>query len=221
MEEQTKEKTKMPEKKEVSVEKQILILFAVLFILFAGFLIAIKYANTPKSESFEYKDFTIHKTLLEGTELNFYFIKIQVPGREPSNLMFRNDPRNLTDISINLSDDAFDDLVRAWVTFYPHENDKSAALIAAIEVERFLSSVAVPTKFGSVIDDESSLYPFVTCEGATRKTRTVEIRLGNKTGVYSEGDCIVVEGENFPDLIRAADRLAYHWLEELFIEKVK
>jgi len=55
MEEQTKEETKMPEKKGASVEKQILILFVVLFIFFAGFLIAVKYANTPKSESFEYK----------------------------------------------------------------------------------------------------------------------------------------------------------------------
>ena len=39
------------------------------------------------------------------------------------------------------------------------------------------------------------------------------LRVGEKTEVYLDNGCIIVEGQNEDELTRSADRLVYHVLE--------
>ena len=63
-------------------------------------------------------------------------------------------------------------------------------------------------------------YPQKTCDDVTDSVRVVDIRRGNETRIYSENGCIIIEGLEDNDMIRAADRLTYYWLDKLFIQKL-
>ena len=201
-----------------SIEKQVLVLFIVLIIIFGGFLIGIKISERikAKANTFEYKEFTVHKARLEGTIVDFYFIPIQVAGGVKTNLMFRTDPRELENLTVELNDSIFKKIKRVWITTNPEYD--SDAIIAAGEIGRLTTNVDITT--GYALTEEIGEFPKKTCEDATSTERVVDIRLGNQTKIYSEGNCIIVEAESNSGMIRAADKLAYYWFEQLFIRKI-
>lgn len=58
----------------------------------------------------------------------------------------------------------------------------------------------------------SKSVPIKTCDDANDEVAVIEVRLGNETKIYSEGECIIVEGTNEKEILMAADKLAYSLL---------
>ncbi len=214
-------KEEKPKKKAWTWEKQSMVLFGVLMVVFLVFIGAAYLGEKfkDKGDSFEYNDFTVHKARLEGTTVDFYFIPINVIGvGEAVNVMFRSDPRDVENISLSLGGNALGGISKVWITTSPEYD--SAAVIAQGEIGRMTAAVAITT--GYALTEEVGEFPKKTCKDATDSVRVIDIRVGNETRVYSEseGNCIVVEADNSEDTIKAADKLAYYWLEQLFIKKI-
>lgn len=201
------------------VEKQVIWLFVILGIVFIGVVagVIIKDKIAAKGESFEWRDFTVHKARLEGTIVDFYFIPIQVSGGQNGNVMFRSDPREIENITLEIEAELLQGITKVWITTDPDYD--SDAVIAAGEIGRLTAAVAIPTDYALI--SEIGEFPKKTCEDATKSIRIIDIRLGNQTKVYADGNCIIVEADTNNGMIEAADRLAYHWLESLFIKKIK
>ena len=208
-----------PKSKLNPVERQVIWLFVILGIVFIGVVagVIIKEKIAAKGESFEWNDFTVHKARLEGTIVDFYFIPIQVSGGQKGNVMFRSDPREIENITLEIESDLLKNITEIWVTTNPDYD--SDAVIAAGEIGRLTAGVAIPTDYA--LTSEIGEFPKKTCEDATESIRIIDIRLGNQTRVYAEDNCIIIEADTNKGMIEAADRLAYHWLESLFIKRIK
>lgn len=220
-----KKKAKKGDKKESGkklklkpIEKQVIWLFVILAVVLGGIIlgVVVKEKIASKADSFEWSDFTVYKTRLEGTTVDFYFIPIQVAGGQKGNMMFRSDPRAVENISLDIDEELFKRISMIWVTTDPEYD--SDAVIAAGEIGRLTAGVSIPTDYALI--SEVGEFPKITCEDATKTIRVIDIRLGNETRVYAEDNCIIVEADSNNGMIEAADKLAYHWLEMLFIKKV-
>jgi len=64
----------------------------------------------------------------------------------------------------------------------------------------------------TAVSEEYEDKDVVKCEYATDANTIIFVTLGEETRIYGDGYCIVVEGTDEDELIRAADRLAYHLL---------
>ena len=198
-------------KKGMSVDKQALILFAVLMLVFASFLVSYYYFKP--STSFKYGDFTVHKTKLEGTTVDFYLIPLKIGNNEPFNLMLRKDPREIENITFEVNGSFWGGMKGIWIT--TDANYTSDATIASGEIGRFVKGIGLRSDYAltSKIGD----YPEITCSNATKEIRVVDLRLGNETRVYEQDNCLIVEGADYDGMVKAADKLVMGWLERLYL----
>ncbi|MBI2133730.1 hypothetical protein HYU11_03550 [Candidatus Woesearchaeota archaeon] len=51
--------------------------------------------------------------------------------------------------------------------------------------------------------------PVISCNNATSSVPVIMFREGNETGIYKEGDCIIIESSDSDGFIKARDRLFY------------
>ena len=158
--------------------------------------------------SYKYNDFKIQK-IPTGWATWAY------KDDQPYYLQLRHDPKTLEDINI---DEEVRDLVLSKntliVTVDP--NLTSRSVIGAIEIANVLGRrlglyniqvVGAVTKFaneGTVV---------ATCNDVNEAKNVVLLNLGNKTEVYLDNNCIIVEGVTEEDITRSADRLIYEVLE--------
>ncbi len=54
--------------------------------------------------------------------------------------------------------------------------------------------------------------PIKSCKDATENVAVIEIRLGDKTKIYSEEECVIIEGTDRGEIVKAADKLTYQLL---------
>ena len=190
--------------------RQVIALFAVLILVLAAFIVS--YNLFKSSSSFKYGDFKVYKTR-QGTTVDFYFIPVKTSSKNSFSIMMRNDPRKIENIMMNSSSIMWGSITKVIVT--TNENYTSDAAIASGEIGRFSSGIGLNTSYAltSPLGD----YPAITCQNATKATRVIDLRLGNQTRVYGEGYCIVAEGEDYPSMIKAAERLMIGWLNRLYI----
>lgn len=55
-------------------------------------------------------------------------------------------------------------------------------------------------------------YPEITCKNATLNQTVIYLKIGNKTQIYNDSFCVIVEGLNDTEVVKAADRLVYNLL---------
>ena len=77
------------------------------------------------------------------------------------------------------------------------------AEISKITGNKFLYNIPTRGAFSYFNGDN----PYVTCEGATKNKAVILLKLSDKTEVYSEGECIIVQGTDEDEIIKAATRL--------------
>ena len=197
-------------KKETPVEKQVIVLFAVLAIIFVSFLVSYQYFKP--SNSFKYHDFTVYKQKLEGTTVDFYILPLKIGDKAPTNLMIRNDPREIENMTFEVNESFWRGMRGLLIT--TDVNYTSLATIAAGEIGSFVGLIGVEADYG--FTTEIGGYPTITCADATNVTKVIDIRLGNETKVYSEGDCMIVEGVDYDSMIKASDKVVITWLERIY-----
>jgi hypothetical protein len=93
-------------------------------------------------------------------------------------------------------------------------NYTSLATIAAGEIGGFVKLIGLKTDYGFTTEVDG--YTKITCADATNVTKVIDLRIGNETRVYSEGDCMIVEGTDYDSMIKASDKVVITWLERIY-----
>jgi hypothetical protein len=55
----------------------------------------------------------------------------------------------------------------------------------------------------------NATFPLATCKDATNATLVIWLRKGMVNGIFSEGNCIVVQGKDEDELLRSAEKFTY------------
>ena len=193
------------------VERQVMWLFAIFGVLILGFLIGY-FLLLPKPY-FEYHGLKVYPTKLEGFSTIFYALPLKSASGNNGTLVLRSDPRRLENITLNINESLYGGIEKIWFTTDP--DMPSSSTLAMGEIGRFVTFMGVNTSFA--LTRNSTNIDQIDCTNATSSVRVIEIRLGNETRVYSEGYCIIVEGEDSENVIAAADRLTFSWVERILI----
>ena len=194
-------------KKERQLEKQIITVFVILALVFAGFLIA--YNLFKPKPYFNFEGMTVYNARMEGIKTLFYIIPISGGGQR-ADIVLRHDPRTLGNISVSVNESLYG-ISQVWVTIPPEYS--SDAVIAANDIGSFTSKIGLQTNFS--LTNSSTGYAEITCENATKETRVFLMDLGNETQVFEDKNCIIIRGENYESLVKASDALVFNWLLKL------
>lgn len=120
-----------------------------------------------------------------------------------------NDPASLEDIPVDrtarnmLLDDR-----QVFVTWDPKPEYTITTAFAYDDINKVIDS---PDLFNLPVN-VSQTQPFnnftvKTCADARRQETVIWLKYGNETGIATEGNCILLQGEDEKDILRAADRL--------------
>lgn len=200
-----------PEKIKI-MDRQSITLLVILVLVLATFIAA--YLILKPKPYFEYEQLKIYPVkYAEG--MIFYSIPMSFNfGNyiQDSNVVLRNDPRNLANISYSVNSSLFR-MIGIGFTMDPSLT--SNAVIAAQEISKFAETLRLPTAFAVTQDPEGKVNAVLNCENATNLTRIVRVEIGNETRVYGNANCIIVEGEDYDRLIKASDKLTFEWLKTM------
>lgn len=166
----------------------------------------------PKSYQYSNGDVIFDVEVIDEINTNIYFT---LGGTEqPYILNLRNDPVSLEDIpaSGNLGTRVLGSK-GVFITIDPYTNLTATTAIAALEIDGVIDNELLYNKtVASAMTSEYQDYPVITCDMANNDYIVIYLMLGDQTAVYSDGYCIVVEGTDEDELVRAADRLVLHLL---------
>jgi hypothetical protein len=131
---------------------------------------------------------------------------------------FRNGPKELEDLFIE--DDVRKKIIskeKLFITINPELDAK--AVLATVEVGRVVGNAEwgifkIPTEVATTVETGTSR-PVKTCKSTSSRIGVILFRIGETTSVTSEDECIIVEGKDSDELIKAADKLAYTLLNVL------
>ena len=166
----------------------------------------------PKEYQYSNGEISFDVEVLNDIDTNIYFTLGS--SNEPFVLNLRNDPASLEDISVtgNLASRVIGSQ-GVFITIDPYTNLTSTTAIAALEIDGVIDNKLLYNKtVASAMTTEYLEYPVITCDMANNDYVVIYLVLGEQTAVYSDGYCIVVEGTDEEELIRAADRLVLNLL---------
>lgn len=188
----------------------IMIIFAV--INFKKPILTNRYIYTsPSGEQFQF----IKNKIGDITHHTLTIYTIDKTGKHQYDTPFINDPYSLEDIKIfgDVKDKILDKQ-GIFVTLDPDSNSKS--VLAAIEITRVIGTndygvFKIPTQ-AATFKQTNTTFPYVNCANATKQIGVIYLFVGNETRIASLGECVVVEGKDYDELIKAADKLTLHLL---------
>src|SRR3989344_365991 len=192
-----------------------IVLFGGLFYLFEeSSIFGNKYTYTNKETGSKYS-FVREKINNDLTMNILTTYSIYKGAGHKYDIPFRNSPKDLENIPVDA--DIKKKIIakqRLYITLDPELEGK--ATIASVEIGRILGTAEwgvfqIPTGVGTTRKTNTT-YPVITCMNSSPRTGVLWLRLGNTTHVISDKDCIIIEGKNYNDLIKAADKLAYNLL---------
>ncbi|MBI2508202.1 hypothetical protein HYV89_04580 [Candidatus Woesearchaeota archaeon] len=185
-------------------ERNIMIIVAVVLALAAlSPLVIIKNPN-----EYEYNNFKLQKSPTG-------WVTWAYKGEQPYLLQLRHDPKTLENITV---DDRIRDLVLSKpalaTTIDP--NLTSRAVLGAIDIANILGRrlglygiqvIGATTEFAN-----NGTY-VIDCSDVQKDLNVAVLKLGEKTEIKLEGNCIIIQGATEEDINRAADRFIYEIIE--------
>ena len=188
-------------------------LFVMIFIIGAiivGFFIAGSLAGdgTDEGPEISYKKYNGFNMInISG----MWYTQIQLPDSENvHDIEMRNSPWEVEHVPI--SEDVMAPTLNSsliYLTIDP--NMTSLGVVAMIEVGRITGDkydlLNIPTR--GALTEKGKGAPYVTCQNATEDTRVILFRTADATQVWEDEGCIIVEGTNATQLVKAADRFTY------------
>ena len=179
-------------------KKQIIIIFIVLILGLGAYYL---YNSNNRENVFKYNGYDIYQTAPTVYNIKF-FLKNDI---NPHYISIRYDPRDLDYIKVE--PDLKQRLLRdeVYITLSPELTSESVigvAEIAKIVGNQFLFNTLVKTALTYKKDDIS----VITCDNVTVKTSVMMLQLAEKTGVYEDSDCIIVEGPTEEEIIKASTK---------------
>jgi len=141
---------------------------------------------------------------------NLWYMQLKSPqGTRLYNMALRYGPRDLEDIKIKgrLNSKLLDNATDYYVTFNPTGANFSHVALAAGDFNQHMVNVFFKMPIAACDKNETlacSIRPIITCEN--KEKIVLYIKEANKTNVYYDDNCIVVEGNGF-ELVKGVDRV--------------
>lgn len=153
--------------------------------------------------TFEYKGY-----LFAEDDQGFFWVRGVINGKETP-VVFRSDPRNLSDIYI--TSDASQRLLEAkkvYIAYNPNKHSSSKMNIANYQLSRLFAALKIPVvaAFSEDTDPISPDIPVRECKNSKDLVPIIMLDIGDETKITS-GDCVYVRGKDYDALILAADKL--------------
>ncbi len=158
---------------------------------------------------FTYHGFDVRKVQDNGVS---YKIEFTLPNNpQPYIISVRNDPRELESIPVeeNLKEKVIKK--ELFITMEPEPVSTGVTIIASLELARITGAQELfnlPTTGALFRPVEGKNVTLKTCADTSQQTAIVYLKPGNATQIYSENDCVIIEGTDEYELIKGADRLA-------------
>ena len=186
--------------------------FVVTLLIIVGFIVIVLGSifflggeDEPGVETYTYNGFTVLN--ISGQ----WYTQIEMPGRGTvHNIEMRNGPMQVEDVPLQAG---VIERIESSQTIYltTHPDSGAKIVVAMIEIGRLTGDrydlLNIPTHGALTERSNESLY--VTCSNATQDTTVIDFRVGDITKVYQEDGCIIVQGSDDDDVIRASDRVGY------------
>lgn len=195
-------------------DKQIKIIIYVLIGLLIV-LVAYVYLTQQKVTpgTYKYKDFEIQQ-IDEGTGIS-YKIKLFI-GEDPTAYYIntRYDPEQVEDIP---SEDINDKIIgkkEVFIVIDPYANLTGQTTLAALEIDKFIDNrylFNIPVN--SAFTEDYQNMTVKTCGNANNETAVIWLKLGDETRIYSDKECVILEGKTQEDLIKLATLLNFKLLK--------
>ena len=147
---------------------------------------------------------------------NLWYTQFKSPkGSRLYNVQFRYGPKDVEDIKISgkLNSSLFDNATSYYATFNPKGNDFSHVALAVGDFNQHMTNIFFKQPIAACDKNETfdcKNRPIVACNNT--KDLVLYVTEDNKSKVYYNNNCIVVEGTGF-DLVKEVDRVLYDFYE--------
>jgi hypothetical protein len=197
----------------MNTEKSATIFLISIFIILVavGAFMVLK-KNDDNLDEYVYNNFRVFKN-----QDTIGYTIIAYTGDQPYHLQLRNDPKNTENISI---DPRVRDLIlQKEAIFFTMDPDYNSipVLGASGMANIFGRRLGLYDKrvFGAITRETNSSEGniVVDCNNVTSRSNIVKLQIEEKTKVYIDNGCIIVQGSNEWEVVRASDRLIYQALE--------
>jgi len=211
MVEEEKEANGFPEKGEGGKNLKNSSIIIIATIIIVGLIIlffSIKYLYHPETveEKYDYNGFTFTKVPSYG----LWFTEIQKENKI-FRIPFRYSPMEVQDIPVDR--DVYSIIFNSKVIYTTVPNNlSSVAVIALTELGRITGTrygiLNIPS-IGALTHSKGDETPVKTCEDAVNGTGVILFDVGNETKIYLKEECVIVQGTDEWEIVRAADRLTF------------
>ncbi|MDD4878676.1 MAG: hypothetical protein PHO02_06625 [Candidatus Nanoarchaeia archaeon] len=122
-----------------------------------------------------------------------------------------NDPAKLEKVGIDRSakNKILDDN-QVFITWPPTEDFKQTTVFMYHNLKKVISEpdiFNIPASFA--VTSEYKNNTVMDCADAKEKASVIKLQLGEPTAVLTEGNCIILQGKDEDEIMKAADRLIY------------
>ena len=214
------------------MEKKTLTAIIAIVILIAVFTAVFVYYSKEleKSQHFIFKgvnsDYTFDIVRLEGVKGLFYktFIYVTYDNNEKYKIYitFKNDPRELDDISFEDSNSILYNEANKKDKIYitqdldlPNLSQKTST-VAAMDITKvtyglanvFIYNIPTESAYTNLTQDliDRGINQ-ITCKNADKTAGVILIKIGSENRIYKENDnCVVLEAKTYDDITRVTDR---------------
>jgi len=217
-------KTKKSEKKDMETDKILVYGFIILLLIFGAFIIGVRFIKVqeeaPQVEVKTYNGFVFEKygniwvttirmsDWLKGTERDYEILFHYTPD-EVEHIPTIKNVRNES-VTPNL----FLDARKIYITTDPEY--PAEVVLSGVEIAKIIGQVyEKQVKAAVTRPDNRTEAPVITCDDLANLVRVIDLRLGNETKIFSEHGCIVVQGTDPGELLKAAERLTFELLKIL------
>jgi hypothetical protein len=227
---QHKKTSSAKEKKEgIGRDKILIISVIIIALVFFGLYSLIKSQiesmdNQPKINIKVYKDFIFEK---EG---NIWTTRITITNKftgnsESYSIMFHYTPDEVEGIPTqknsrnqSVTPNLFLNMPLVYITTEP--DYPGSVVLGGVEISKVMGIVS--KTYDTKMSIKSALtkpgnysFPVITCQNITKSQRVIYLKLGNETKIDFDNGCVIVEGKNETELLRASERLAFEVLRIL------
>jgi hypothetical protein len=217
------EETGNEEFSDPQVKNDMILIGAILGIIaiFGLIMFFVSTAQTPLDtvETRDFKGFTFQKhgdvwvtTLTVGDrdtgakrdfEIYFHYFPTDV-DHIPSMKNSRNE---------TITPELFVNAKKVYITVDP--DYPASTILGGVEIAKILAQVYGKEVKAAVTRTGTTDAEVVTCEDTREGVRIINLRLGNSTRIYSEKGCVVVQGTDTVELLKASERLTFEMLKML------
>jgi len=210
-EESKEDINKSPESEEIheksdksSTRNIILIVIIIIGLLILFFSIRYLYHPKTTEESYVYNGFKFTKIS------NLWLTEVQI-GNTIFRITTRYSPTELE--HINVEPGIYEKIVGSkGIYFTVSGNLSSVSVLAITELGRIIGTryglLNIPSQAAlTESDDNETLVK--TCKDAVNGTGVIWFKLGNTTAAYSDQNCVIIQGTEEWDIVKAADRVTF------------